>query len=69
MHASLPQWTTEQISADFGDFIADRSYTFARDHLMMEDVFLYFYLVLKEYASLQTLDAKQLRKETLAHPR
>lgn len=48
--------------------MAEQSYIFARDHLMMEDVFLYFYLVLKKYASLQTLDMKQLKKEILADP-
>lgn len=49
--------------------MADRAFEFTRDNLMMEDVFLYFYLVLKQYESIQTIDAKQLKKETKSNPR
>lgn len=49
--------------------IANNAFIFAKENLMMEDIFLYFYLVLKQYISLQKLPLKKLKKETRSNPR
>lgn len=43
--------------------IADNAAHFARNHLMYEDVLLYFSLVLKRYAELQTFSGDRLKQE------
>ncbi len=43
--------------------IAQASTDFVLDNLMFEDVYLYLYLVLKEYSSLQNLNKKEIKKE------
>jgi hypothetical protein len=48
--------------------IADNSTEFVLNNLMTEDIYLYFYLVLNRYSSLQNL-SKDLEQETLKDPR
>jgi len=48
--------------------IADRSTEFALNHLMMEDVYLYFSLVLKKYGSVQNLNRRVVEKEMKKNP-
>lgn len=49
--------------------IAERGTQFAHANLMMEDIYLYFYLALKKYALLQTkISRHQLRKEVRTDP-
>lgn len=43
--------------------IAEHSTNFVLNHLMMEDVYLYFYLVMKQYSALQDLDKKEIITE------
>ncbi len=49
--------------------IAERSTQFALENLMFEDVYLYFYLVLKHYSYLQTLNREEIAKELNEDPR
>ncbi len=49
--------------------IASHSTDFVLNNLMMEDVYLYLYLVLKQYASLQIVSKKILEKEIKSDPR
>lgn len=49
--------------------MAAQSTNFILNHLMMEDVYLYLYLVLNHYASLQTLHKKTIEKEIKSDPR
>lgn len=48
--------------------MTERASEFALNNLMMEDIYLYFHLVMKQYASLQKLDRKELLKEVKADP-
>lgn len=49
--------------------IATQSTTFALNNLMLEDVYLYFSLVLDRYSSLQNLSRTELQQETSQDPR
>lgn len=49
--------------------MAERACQFVLNHLMMEDVYLYFHLVMKHYSALQKLDRGELLKEVKADPR
>lgn len=48
--------------------IVQNANEFAQNNLMMEDVYLYFYLVLNKYSSLQELNRKQILKEIAEDP-
>lgn len=49
--------------------IAHESTQFALNHLMYEDVLLYFNAVLNRYASLQEMDLREMKKEIETDPR
>jgi len=49
--------------------IAENATAFSLNHLMMEDVCVYFYHVLKHYSSLQSLNRKELESQIKNDPR
>ncbi|HEY5235443.1 MAG TPA: glycosyl transferase family 90, partial [Rhabdochlamydiaceae bacterium] len=60
------QWSKDH--DDLCKQIADNATEFALNNLMTEDIYLYFYLVLNRYSSLQHL-SKEVEQETLKDPR
>ncbi len=61
------QWA--QAHDDLCKQIADNSTDFVLKNLMPEDIYLYFYLVLDRYSSLQNLSKKELEREVSKDPR
>lgn len=59
-------WASE--NDDICKKISENATAFAKSSLMMEDVYLYYYLVLSLYSSLQKLDSEQIKKEMEVDP-